>query len=66
MQPDTNPYTPTPRLNTGETMLPHRTRVIFDGVFWRIQRMTCGEWQTMRDLYSTREQARSMRYWWAQ
>lgn len=47
-------------------MMSYHTRVIFDGVFWRVQRMTCGEWQTMWDLYSTREQARSMRYWWAQ
>ncbi len=48
-------------------MMPYRFRVIFDGVFWRIQRMACGEWQTMRDLYSTRQQARAyMRYYWAQ
>jgi len=45
---------------------PYKTRVIRIGAFWKIQRYNCGEWQTMRDLFSTRAQARNAQFYWAQ
>lgn len=42
----------------------HRTRVIKEGAFWKVQVFRCGVWQTMRDLYPTRQAARNGQYWW--
>jgi hypothetical protein len=44
----------------------YKTRVVRIGAFWKIQRYNCGEWQTMRDLFGTRAQARNAQFYWAQ
>ena len=44
----------------------YKTRVVRLGAFWKIQRYNCGEWQTMRDLFGTRAQARNAQFYWAQ
>lgn len=44
----------------------YKTRVLRYGAFWKVQRWYCGEWVNMRDLYSTRQQARNARHYWGQ
>ena len=43
-----------------------KTRVCKRGAFWKVEVFYCGAWQTMRDLYDTREQARKARFWHCQ
>lgn len=39
-------------------MWPTKTRVRFEGPFWRVQFLNCGVWQTDRNLHPTRASAR--------
>ena len=43
----------------------YKTRVIKYGAFWKVQVFRCGAWQTMRDNYLTRKDARKGRNYWA-
>lgn len=43
----------------------HSVRIIRKGLFWRVERYAFGRWQTMRDLYTTRAEARANLVWWA-
>jgi len=44
----------------------YKTRVVRLGAFWQVQRQVVGKWQTMRDLFGTRAQARNAQFYWAQ
>jgi hypothetical protein len=42
-----------------------KTKVEKYGAFWCVFRLSCGTWQRMRDLYSTRREARNGQAYWA-
>jgi UDP-2,3-diacylglucosamine pyrophosphatase LpxH len=44
----------------------HKTRVVRIGAFWKVERYNCGKWQTMRDLFSTRADARKAQFYSSQ
>lgn len=46
-------------------MHPRKTKVEKYGAFWCVFVMLHGKWARMRDLYSTRQQARDRRHYWA-
>ena len=35
-----------------------QTRVVHDGIFWRVRLLHCGQWITLRNLHITRREAR--------
>jgi len=43
----------------------YKTRVVRLGAFWQVQRQVVGKWETMRDLFGTRAQARKAQFYWA-
>ena len=43
-----------------------KTRVMRSGAFWVVQRQFCGQWETMRDLFSTKSEATKQLHYWAQ
>jgi hypothetical protein len=38
--------------------MPYKTKVVRLGAFWKVQRYICGEWQTFKDHFCTRAEAR--------
>ena len=43
-----------------------KTRVVRIGAFWKVQRQTCGQWETMRDSFCTKAEASKHKHYWAQ
>jgi hypothetical protein len=46
-------------------MLQRKTKVEKHGAFWCVFVLIHGKWLRMRDLYSTRQEARDKRVYWA-
>jgi hypothetical protein len=44
----------------------YKTKVARICGFWKVQRLFCGQWETMPDMFCTRLEARNARHYWAQ
>jgi hypothetical protein len=43
----------------------YKTRVVRICGFWKVQCQIAGKWETMRDLFGTRAEARKAQFHWA-